>query len=103
MPEPIASGRDTLLAAAVDEESNTASNSGHDLSADAGEESSDPVGVQELRRIATESSSYNGHEAIQLAQNTRPASFASSAITLSGFNPVEGFDLDKTLRHIVRR
>ena len=93
MPGPMASGRDTLLATP-----------GHDVP-DSGEESFDPAGVQELRRVMTERSTHDGRdsETFQLAHNTRSASFASSAINLSGLNPVDGFDLDKILRHVVRR
>jgi hypothetical protein len=99
-------GRDKLLTTIsripppdVDEGSNAANDTGHDLPV-SGEESFDRVVVQELRRVITEEST---HDLREPPQNTRPASFASSAITLSGFNLVDGFDLDKTLRLVVKK
>jgi hypothetical protein len=61
---------------------------------------SDPAPVQELRVMAE----YPVHDILEASsENIRPASFTSSAVTLSGFNAVDRFDLEKILRHIIRK
>jgi hypothetical protein len=57
--------------------------------------------VQEIRRVGTEKSTHDDGEASP--QKTHPASFTSSAITLSGFNAMDGLDLEKTLRLVVMK
>lgn len=59
---------------------------------------SDEENVQELHQTVTEKLT-NVDRAVS-PQNMRPS---GSDITLSGFNAVDGFDLEKTLRHVVRK
>ena len=61
----------------------------------------DTAGVEQPQHALPERSSHvlPAHN----QEGERPSSFASSAITLTGLNVADGFDLEKTTRHIVRR
>jgi ATP-binding cassette subfamily G (WHITE) protein 2 (SNQ2) len=72
----------------------------------------DPAGVEELRRVLTERSNHDLQRVLtgssipdvpHLEEKQDPTSLASSTITLAGLKVEDGFDLEKTVRHIVRK
>jgi ATP-binding cassette, subfamily G (WHITE), member 2, SNQ2 len=74
----------------------------------------DPAGVEELRRVLTQRSNHDLQRVLtttsipdvarlRVPSEKRDLSAASSTITLTGLKVEDGLDLEKTVRHIVRK